>query len=110
MDMVLSVKDTLSLPYEKHLRSHDRQYLNLAPVLSKISQDLYTRLRTMPVKECLLVLGKILDTLFLEKNVKSWTIFEDKFGIITVTVKFVCQDGSQNGLNIATGGQKSQVS
>ncbi len=46
----------------------------------------------------------------IEKNVKSWTIFEDQFGIITVKVKFIGQNGSQNGLNIATGGQNSQVS
>ncbi len=78
--------------------------MNLAAVLSKIAQDLYTRLRTMPVKECPLVLWKLLDTLFLKKNVKSWIIFEDQFGIITVKVKFVGQDGSKNRLNIATGG------
>ena len=54
----------------------------------------------MPVSGQSKMLDILLDTLFRNDTLKSWSIFDEKSGCITVKLRFSGQNGGQKGLNI----------
>ncbi len=59
----------------------------------------------MPVSGQSKMLDILLDTLFRNDTLKSWSIFDEKSGCITVKLRFSGQNGGQKGLNIDHSGQ-----
>ena len=59
----------------------------------------------MPVQGCCKSLEIQLDALFANDSLKSWQIYEEKNGCVTVKLRFNGHHIGQNGLNIATGGE-----
>lgn len=60
----------------------------------------------MPVKGQPKMLGTLLDTLFANDELRTWSIYEEKSGNITVKIRFNGQHGGQAGLNIEPGSFK----